>query len=86
MRKTEYISWIVNYTEISNSGRTTEIKIFKTLKEARKFSKGKCGYITKLSDGGSDWNTNKAIVTLIEYFGGLSPSAQEELTIKNITK
>jgi hypothetical protein len=84
-RKTEYIDWFVNYTEIAGNGRVTKLKRFDTLKEATEFKVGKYGYITRASDGASDFNTDKAKTTFIECFGGFVPSAQEMQNIRNLT-
>lgn len=84
-RKTSYVDWFVNYTEQQNTGRTTETKRVASLKEAKEFAQGKFGYITRTDDGGVDFSTEKASTKFIEFFGGFSPSAQEQLNIKNLT-
>jgi len=85
-RQTEYKDWFVNYTEQPNTGRTTETKHFSSLKSAKEFAKGKHGYITKTSDGASDFNAkDKGSTDVVEYFGEFEPSAQEVQNIKNIT-
>ncbi|QFY88603.1 hypothetical protein D5125_03405 [Magnetovirga frankeli] len=83
-RKTEYVDWFVNYTEQEGKGRTTETKRFGTLKEAKAFAQGKYGYITRASDGGSDWNAGTAETRFVEFFGGFEPTAQEQNKIDSL--
>lgn len=68
--------WFVDYSE-TNKERTTEVKSFATLAEAREFAKGKSGYISKQEDTGNGYQTDKVVNTFKEYFGDFDPSAQE---------
>lgn len=68
--------WFANYTNEEGAQRTTEVKTCCTLKEARVFMQYRFGYITRWAE--------KTVV--YEYCNGFTPSAQEELHIKSLTK
>jgi hypothetical protein len=83
--KGEKLAWFVNWTEQANVGRTSETRMFDTLREARQFADGKHGYITRQTDGGNRIGTNDSATTFVEYFGEFQPSAQEAQSIKRLT-
>jgi predicted RNA methylase len=83
--KTDHVDWFVAYTDQPGTGRTTETKRFSTLAEAKAFSKGKHGYITRHSDGGNAVSTKNTTAKFVEYFGDFEPTAQEGKQIQHIT-
>lgn len=82
----EEISWFVNYTNIPNSGRTTETKFFNKLKDAKEFIKENSiyGYLIRFTDGGNKIQTKDSKTSLIKYFNGFEPSATEGIKIKSL--
>lgn len=62
--------WGVNYTNQSTLGRTPFLRLFDRLKDARNFSNGLYGYITRIG-------ANKT--TLHSVFGGFIPPPQEKI-------
>lgn len=48
--KDKAYKWGVSYTEIKGTGRTTGLKLFPRLKDAKDFSEGKYGYITRIGE------------------------------------
>lgn len=69
------VIWFINFTLLENSTRTTETKVFSRKKDAVEYSTRKRGYIIRQDDSGN---------TLDSFFGGFSPSAQEQQTINNL--
>ena len=69
------VSYIVNYSN-SNTQRTTRLKSFPLLKEARVFAMSQMnGYIIRHTD---------SECKLVEFFGKFKPSAQEQSQIDAI--
>jgi hypothetical protein len=69
------VFWIVNYTGISGTGRTTSCKIFDMRRDAVAFSRGKFGYILRGEDEKRTFDS---------YFGGFEPSATEGASMKHL--
>ena len=71
------VFWAGNFTDCFMLQRTTELKLFRTRREARNFMRDKRGYVTVVRDSSSKFATDKMKVQFVEYFGGFEPSAQE---------
>ena len=72
--KQSQILWFANYSELSQSQRTTEVKVFRTLKAANAFMSNRYGYIVRQ---GKD-------TTVHGYVNGFTPSAAEQIKINAI--
>lgn len=80
MKKLYFVNWSVA------AARTTETKVFSRLKDARLYTAGKKGYITRYTDTSEGLSTKYARVELVNVFGGFDLSAHECMHIKALTR
>ncbi|ADC73197.1 hypothetical protein TK90_2711 (plasmid) [Thioalkalivibrio sp. K90mix] len=75
--------WFVNYSDTS-PGRTTNVKLFPSLEDARAFAHavpGRAGYILMIEGDSSVFSVAESC-EFVEFFGNFEPSAQEGARIE----
>ena len=77
MRDSQVI-YFANYTNQQHSGRTTEIKSFLKLKDAKHFMEEKFGFILR--------QPHHEKSTVIEFCNGFAPSAYQHSVICGLCK
>ncbi|WP_019584531.1 hypothetical protein [Thioalkalivibrio sp. ALE16] len=75
--------WFVNYSD-TNPGRTTSVKLFPSLEDARAFAHAvpeRGGYILMIEGDSSVFSVAESC-EFVEFFGNFDPSAQEGARIE----